>query len=143
MTSCNTKRSKPFSFANVLNHSRIMLPFPGLLGVMLIAAAHELAHILIHEPYLDLSTLSKDEEREMEQQANDFASAFLLPKEPFIRDVSMFPIDLDHYVFMKKKWHVSVGVMIRRAYNLGVITFNQYSYLQRQMSKNGWRKKNH
>ncbi|MDV6036524.1 hypothetical protein N7X28_08550 [Bacillus sp. SM-B1] len=42
---------------------------------------------------------------------------------------------------MKKKWHVSVGVMIRRAYNLGVITFNQYSYLQRQMSKNGWRKK--
>ncbi|MGY2610245.1 XRE family transcriptional regulator [Bacillus pretiosus] len=104
-------------------------------------AAHELAHILIHEPYLDLSTLSKDEEREMEQQANDFASAFLLPKEPFIRDVSMFPIDLDHYVFMKKKWHVSVGVMVRRAYNLGVITFNQYSYLQRQMSKNGWRKK--
>ncbi|MDA2756503.1 ImmA/IrrE family metallo-endopeptidase [Bacillus cereus group sp. Bc005] len=104
-------------------------------------AAHELAHILIHEPYLDLSTLSKDEEREMEQQANDFASAFLLPKEPFIRDVSMFPTDLDHYVFMKKKWHVSVGVMVRRAYNLGVITFNQYSYLQRQMSKNGWRKK--
>lgn len=104
-------------------------------------AAHELAHILIHEPYLDLSTLSKDEEREMEQQANDFASAFLLPKESFIRDVSMFPIDLDHYVFMKKKWHVSVGVMVRRAYNLGVITFNQYSYLQRQMSKNGWRKK--
>ncbi|HDR5349730.1 TPA: ImmA/IrrE family metallo-endopeptidase [Bacillus thuringiensis] len=104
-------------------------------------AAHELAHILIHEPYLDLSTLSKDEEREMEQQANDFASAFLIPKEPFIRDVSMFPTDLDHYVFMKKKWHVSVGVMVRRAYNLGVITFNQYSYLQRQMSKNGWRKK--
>lgn len=35
----------------------------------------------------------------------------------------MFPIDLDHYVFMKKKWHVSVGVMIRRAYNI-VITFS-------------------
>ena len=51
----------------------------------------------------------------MEQEANEFASAFLLPKESFIRDVSMFPIDLDHYVFMKKKWHVSVGVMIRRA----------------------------
>ena len=70
---------------------------------------------MIHEPYLDLSTISKDEEREMEQEANNFASAFLLPKESFIRDVSMFPIDLDHYVFMKKKWHVSVGVMIRRA----------------------------
>lgn len=104
-------------------------------------AAHELAHILIHEPYLDLSTLSKDEEREMENQANDFASAFLLPKEPFIRDVSMFPTNLEHYVFMKKKWHVSVGVMVRRAYNLNVITYNQYSYMQRQISKNGWRKR--
>ena len=70
---------------------------------------------MIHEPYLDLSTISKDEEREMEQEANDFASAFLLPKESIIRDVSILPIDLDHYVFMKKKWHVSVGVMIRRA----------------------------
>jgi len=102
-------------------------------------AAHELAHILLHEGYLDVSTLSKEEEREIENQANDFASAFLLPKDAFIRDVSMMPNNLNHYLFLKKKWHVSVGAMVRRAYNLGVITNSQYTTLQRNMSKKGWR----
>lgn len=103
-------------------------------------AAHELAHILIHEAFLDISTLSKEEEREIENQANDFASAFLLPKEAFSRDVSMMPTNLDHYLFLKKKWHVSVGAMVRRAYNLGIISNSNYTNLQRMMSKMGWRK---
>jgi len=103
-------------------------------------AAHELAHILIHEAYLDVSTLSKEEEREIENQANDFASAFLLPKEAFKRDVSMMPTNLDHYLFLKKKWHVSVGAMVRRAYNLMIIDSDDYTKLQRTMGRYGWRK---
>jgi Zn-dependent peptidase ImmA (M78 family)/DNA-binding XRE family transcriptional regulator len=103
-------------------------------------AAHELAHILLHEGYLDVTTLSKEEEREIENQANDFASAFLLPRDSFGKDVSMMPTNLNHYLFLKKKWHVSVGAMIRRAFNLGAITNSQYTTLQRKISQNGWRK---
>ncbi len=103
-------------------------------------AAHELGHILINDSYVDLSQIEKEEEKEIEKQANQFAAAFLLPKEAFIRDVSMHPKDLNHYLYLKKKWNVSVGAMVVRAYNLGIIEYNQYHYLQRQISAKGWRK---
>jgi hypothetical protein len=40
---------------------------------------------------------------------------------------------------MKKKWKVSIQAMMRRARQLDVISQNQYQYLMRQVSKNGWR----
>lgn len=103
-------------------------------------AAHELAHVLIHDAYLDLSTLSKEEEKEIEAEANNFASAFLLPRDPFIKDISIMPTDLNHYVYLKKKWHVSVGAMVRRAFNLGVISSSEYDKLQRTITRWGWRR---
>lgn len=104
-------------------------------------AAHELAHVLMHDAYLDLSTLSRDEEKNIEAEANSFASAFLLPAGPFIKDISIMPTDLDHYAYLKKKWHVSVGVMVRRAFNLGVISSSDYEKLQRTITRRGWRQK--
>lgn len=101
--------------------------------------AHELGHILLHEPNLDISTLSTEQEKQIEAEANQFASAFLLPEETFSRDVSIMPTNLEHYLFLKKKWHVSVGAMVRRAYSLNIITPAQYSTLQRKMSAKGWR----
>lgn len=103
-------------------------------------AAHELAHILLHDPFLNLNEVDKDENREMEKQANEFAAALLLPKEEFIRDASMHPADLNHYLYLKKKWNVSVSAMTVRAYNLDLISYNQYHYLQRQISQRKWRK---
>ncbi|WP_188456522.1 helix-turn-helix domain-containing protein [Virgibacillus oceani] len=103
-------------------------------------AAHELGHVLLHDPYIDLTQLEKDEEKELERQANQFAAALLLPKDAFTRDVSMHPRDLNHYLYLKKKWHVSIGAMVVRAHNLGIIEYNQYHYLQRQISSKGWRK---
>lgn len=102
--------------------------------------AHELGHILLHEPNLDISTLSTEQEKQIEAEANQFASALLLPEETFSRDVSIMPTNLEHYLFLKKKWHVSVGAMVRRAYSLNIITPAQYSTLQRKMSAKGWRK---
>lgn len=101
--------------------------------------AHELGHIVLHESNLDISTLSIEQEKEIEAEANQFASAFLLPEETFSRDVSIMPTNLDHYLYLKKKWHVSVGAMVRRAYSLNIITPAQYSTLQRKMSTKGWR----
>ncbi|PAQ15052.1 DNA-binding protein [Bacillaceae bacterium SAOS 7] len=103
-------------------------------------AAHELGHILLHDPYIDLTQIEREEEKEIEKQANQFAAAFLLPKEAFTEDVEMHPKDLNHYLYLKKKWNVSVGAMVVRAYHLGIIQYNQYHYLQRQISQKGWRK---
>ncbi|HWL22404.1 MAG TPA: XRE family transcriptional regulator [Ureibacillus sp.] len=104
-------------------------------------AAHELGHKVLHDPYLNLDDLSKEEFKQMEQEANDFAAAFLLPRESFLRDVSIHPNDLMYYKLLKKKWCVSIGAMVMRAYKLGAISDGTYQYMQRSISQKGWRKK--
>lgn len=103
-------------------------------------AAHELGHIILHDWFLDLELLTREEFRQMENEANQFAAAFLLPKDAFIRDL-IYPNKLEFYIELKKKWKVSISAMIVRAYQLKVINYNQYQYLMRQISKNGWRTK--
>jgi len=104
-------------------------------------AALELGHKVLHDPYLNLDDLSKEEFKQMEQEANDFAAAFLLPRESFLRDVSIHPNDLMYYKLLKKKWCVSIGAMVMRAYKLGAISDGTYQYMQRSISQKGWRKK--
>ena len=103
--------------------------------------AHELGHIILHERYSDLNEIDREEFRERENEANAFAAALLLPAAAFGADVAIYPNRLSHYVELKQKWHVSAMAMIMRAYSLGYITSNQYSYLMRQMSMNGYRQK--
>ena len=103
--------------------------------------AHELAHLLIH-PWSDsLDLLSREEFKTREFEANVFASAFLLPRESFGKDVLAYPTDLQYYIWLKRKWKSSIQSMIYRANQLHYITNNQFQYLMRQVSKNGWRKK--
>lgn len=102
--------------------------------------AHELGHIILHPWSEDLESISKDEFRAREKQANMFASSFLLPKHSFSQDISAYPTSLEYYVSLKKKWGVSIQAMLYRAHQLGIITVNQYQYLMRQVSKRGWRK---
>lgn len=103
-------------------------------------AAHELGHIILHDWSLDLEQVSREEFRQLEQEANQFAAALLLPRESFTRDL-IYPNRLDFYVELKKKWKVSVAAMVVRAHQLKVINSNQYQYLMRQISKRGWRTK--
>ena len=103
--------------------------------------AHELGHILLHPWSEDLEAITKDEFKERERQANMFASAFLLPRDSFGKDVAVYPTDLKYYQFLKNKWKVSIQAMIYRTHQLEIITDNQYQYLMRQISKNGWRLK--
>ena len=102
--------------------------------------AHELGHIMLHDWEDDIENISPSEFREREQQANDFASAFLLPKETFIKEIGVFADKLNYYIELKKKWKVSVAAMIRRSKNLGLITYDKYQALMRQMQKLGIRK---
>ena len=110
-------------------------------GRIIFDMAHELGHILLHPWSESLDLISKDEFKMRETQANMFASAFLLPKEPFLRDVAAYPTDINYYLHLKKKWHCSMQAMIYRAHQLGAISDNQYQYMMRQISKKGWRTK--
>lgn len=101
--------------------------------------AHELGHLIMHPWSEELDNISKDEFRMRETQANIFASAFLLPRDSFGKDAEMYPTDLKYYLWLKKKWKSSVQSMIYRSHQLGIITNNQYQYMMRQVSKNGWR----
>ncbi len=101
--------------------------------------AHELGHILLHERYDDSKDVDRALFRKREAEANEFAAALLMPRDAFIADVSKCPNKLNYYVELKKKWKVSVSAMIMRANSLGIINSNQYQYLMRQISINGWR----
>ena len=103
--------------------------------------AHELGHIILHNSSVDVDELTREEYKMMEEEANNFAAAFLLPKESFLADVMQYPNKLEFYVELKRKWKVSISAMIIRAFKLNAITHNQYQYLMKQLSKKGWRVK--
>lgn len=103
--------------------------------------AHELGHILLHPWSENLELISKEEFKSRERQANMFASALLLPESSFGVEVQAYPTDLKYYQYLKKKWKASIQAMVYRSNQLGIITNNQFQYLMRQISKNGWRTK--
>lgn len=103
--------------------------------------AHELGHILLHPWTEDIETLSNDEFKERERQANKFASSFLLPRDKFLEDFRKYPTDLEYYRMLKNKWETSIQAMLFRSNDLGLITNNQFQYMMRQVSIRGWRKK--
>ncbi|AID45408.1 Transcriptional regulator, XRE family [Candidatus Arthromitus sp. SFB-mouse-NL] len=101
--------------------------------------SHELGHILLHPWSEDLESIPKEDFKAREKQANMFASAFLLPKDSFSERVKLYPTDLQYYKFLKNEWGVSMQAMIYRSYQLNIISFSQYQYLIKQISKNGWK----
>lgn len=103
--------------------------------------AHELGHILLHPWSESLDLITKEEFKAREKQANMFASAFLLPRDRFSKDVQAYPTDLKYYLWLKKKWKSSAQSMMYRTNQIGMITDNQFQYMMRQISKHGWRLK--
>ena len=101
-------------------------------------AAHELGHIVLHNKLTKVEELSREEFKQIEDEANNFAAAFLLPKNSFFLDLRDAN-NLDAYLKLKKKWKVSIAAMIMRAKHLGRINNNQYQYLMKQMSARKWR----
>lgn len=89
--------------------------------------AYELGYIVSVETGISSKKFSKDE----------FACAFLLPKEAFFEDLDNVN-ELNDYVELKKKWIVPISAMILRAYQLDVINYKKYMYLMREMEKQGW-----
>jgi Zn-dependent peptidase ImmA (M78 family) len=139
----NTEKIDAFSQRTIIDNGDIFFIVISKTGQTVARArfdmAHELAHILLHPWSEDLELISKEEFKARERQANRLASALLLPRVSFAQDVSLYPTNLEYYKHLKEKWNVSIQAMIYRAHQLEIITTNQYQYLMRQVSKNGWR----
>lgn len=96
--------------------------------------AHELCHLFFHEE----EDIQKDLKK-LETEAKLFAGAFLLPESAIVDE--LYDANMDIFVYMKAKWKVSIQGIIVRAKNLGLISDDKYTYLQCQISRKRWRKK--
>ena len=93
--------------------------------------AHELGHLIMH-----LNTSPNQDC--VEDEANEFASEFLMPEQeiyPFL-----FNLNLATLLELKKKWHVSMRALIRRAKTLETISDDAYRNLQMLFSKKHYTK---
>lgn len=99
--------------------------------------AHELGHLILHSKYKKKDVTDRAQHKRMEQEANRFASAFLMPETSFVSDLSA--AGLDYLLVLKKHWKVSLQAMIYRAESLGVFTTEYALYLRQQISRKKWR----
>lgn len=94
--------------------------------------AHELGHMILHTSVvLDDSV--------MEEEADEFASALLLPAnevKPQLRDWNLRKV-----AQLKQYWKVSMQAIAMRAFNLGLITPHQKKSFFIQLGKLGYRKR--
>jgi Zn-dependent peptidase ImmA (M78 family)/DNA-binding XRE family transcriptional regulator len=88
--------------------------------------AHELAHIVMH----------KLPHPEMEEQADRFASALLMPYHDIREQFEMIgnKITLPKLAYLKPIWRVSMQALLIRAKNTGVISKIQSEYLWKQIN---------
>ena len=98
--------------------------------------AHELCHYICH---FGKKIPSSSEERDIEKEANFFASELLLPSHEILPQLTN--INIEKLAELKRYWKVSMQAILYKAKDLGTITQNQYYYLFKQMSSLGYRKK--
>lgn len=94
--------------------------------------AHELGHMILH------TTTVKDDEV-MEDEADAFAGAFLLPADEVRTQLRKF--DLRQLANMKNYWKVSMAAIAVRADRLKLITPYQSKMFWIEMSRLGYRKR--
>jgi Zn-dependent peptidase ImmA (M78 family)/DNA-binding XRE family transcriptional regulator len=102
-------------------------------------AAHELAHLLLHRYINKAQFCTPSEFSLIEKQAHRFSSAFLLPAETFLKDFSA--PTLDSFWVLKEKWRVSIGTMLKRCEDLGIIKEDFARKLWISYNRRGWAKK--
>lgn len=96
-------------------------------------AAHELGHLVLHRH-------GSPQGREAEREANNFASALLMPKAS-VRTYAPRMATIDHLIKLKKHWGVSVAALTYRLHAVGVLSDWHYQSLYVELSSRGYRKK--
>jgi len=94
--------------------------------------AHELGHMVLH-------TVDLKGDDEMEDEADQFAGAFLLPGDEVRPHLRKF--DLRQVANMKGYWKVSMAAIAVRAQRLSLITPYQAKSFWMEMGRLGYRKR--
>lgn len=102
-------------------------------------ACHELAHLIMHRFVIKKNITLKKDFKLIENQAHYFSTAFLLPADTFSND--LWAPTLDSFRSLKGRWKVSIGAMIKRCEELGIINEEQVKRLYINWSRRGWRKR--
>lgn len=95
-------------------------------------AAHELGHLVLHRGETVFEGL------EVENQANRFAAAFLLPEEQFRAESPRYPI-LQSFFPLKTRWGVSLAAMVMRCKQLGVFSDWNARRAFQDIASRGWK----
>lgn len=92
--------------------------------------AHELGHVIMH-------TIPTDT---MEDEANAFASEFMVPERLFRRQFAgRSGVTLEWLARQKAYWKASMAFLLYRAGALEMVTRHQSEYAWKQISSRGWR----
>ena len=97
-------------------------------------ASHELGHLVMHGSAVPGSKVVED-------QAHDFASAFLLPREVAL---DLLPRKLGtggwaKLASIKQQWGLSMAALLYRAKDLKILSPESYRSAMKYMSARGWR----
>lgn len=96
-------------------------------------AAHELGHLVLHQEE------SPQRNRQAEKEANQFGSAFLMPRASVFARVS-WGARLDEITEARRYWKVSVANLTYRLRDVGLLTDNQYRWTFARMGRLGYRR---
>lgn len=95
-------------------------------------AAHELGHLVLHRH-------GEPNGRAAEREADDFASAFLMPRSSLLAYAPQVTT-ISNIVEAKHYWNVSAMALVRRMHSVGLISDWYYRQLCIQMTGLGYRK---
>ncbi|MEM7339781.1 MAG: ImmA/IrrE family metallo-endopeptidase [Actinomycetota bacterium] len=96
------------------------------------SAAHELGHLVMHHD-------AEPGDAQVERQANEFASALLMPAEDIFDELPT-TADFSAFLELKRVWGVSIQALLFRSRRLGRMTESTYRRAMTEVSANGWRR---
>lgn len=97
-------------------------------------AAHELGHLILHRHG------GPRQDRQVEMDANSFASSFLMPSADIRARIS-YVNSLDSLIKAKRRWGVSVAALTYRLHKLGIVSDWQNRTFNIQINKREYRTK--
>lgn len=101
-------------------------------------AAHELGHLILHRSIDRTKVNNPQLFKLIEQQANNFASAFLVPSNSFADDYTT--PTLDALLLLKERWRVSVAMLIKLITDLEFISDEHARRLWINYNRRGWKR---
>ena len=94
-------------------------------------AAHELGHLVLHKHGIT------QKNKEAENDANSFASAFLMPEATIISQTPSLPT-ISNLIKLKKYWAVSLKAIVYRLNKLNLLSEWQYRTINIEINKKGF-----